>query len=132
MLAKGKWVVNDDFPVAQAAAAVAEWKTLREFFTGDLHVLVPLSVSPADWCRCHLHRADLGAGFAMFFRRQESPFPTLQAGLKDLDPSATYEVSLSETYQEGPKRKMSGKELAAMSVTIDGKPGSLLLRYHRI
>ena len=132
MLGKTKCVISDDFPVAAAKAAIDEWKSLRPFFIGDFHVLVPITVSSADWCAYQFHRADLHAGFAMFFRRQDSPFATMEAKLKNIDPAATYEVSLSEGYTEGPRRKMNGKELANQTIAISQKPGSVLLRYRRV
>ena len=105
---------------------------MRPFLLGDFHLLLPLTVSYHDWCAWQLHREDIVAGVAMFFRRHRSPFPTMEVELKRIIANAHYEVSLSPGYQEAPRRRMRGEELARMSVTIPEMPGSLLLRYERV
>jgi hypothetical protein len=110
---------------------VAEWRSLRSFLLGDFHLLLPLTVAPHDWCAWQRHRDDLDAGVAVFLRRRRSPFPAMAAGLKRIDPAGAYEVSLSPAYEEGPRRPMTGRELARLAVAIDRAPGSLLLRYRR-
>lgn len=131
VLSKGRTLLNDDFPMESARAAVAEWQSVRPFFLGDFHLLLPLTVSSHDWCAWQFHRKELDAGIAMFFRRHRSPFSTMEAALKQVDPQAQYEVSLSSTYREAPRRRMSGRELARLVITISDAPGSLLLRYAR-
>ncbi|HUU22506.1 MAG TPA: glycoside hydrolase family 36 protein [Phycisphaerae bacterium] len=131
VLAKGKTLLDDDFPLADARAAVDEWKSIRQFFLGDFHLLLPLTVGFHDWCAWQFHREDLAAGVAMFFRRHRSPFPTMEIELKCVDPAGQYDVSLSAGYREAPRRRMKGADLSRMSVTIPETPGSLLLRYTR-
>lgn len=132
VMAKGKTLLNDDFPTAEAQAAIAEWKSIRPFFLGDFYLLLPLTVSYHDWCAWQLHREDLQAGIAMFFRRHRSPFSSMEVELRCVDPDGRYDVSLSAGYQEAPHTRMSGRELARLSIAIAEAPGSLLLRYARI
>ncbi len=132
VMAKGKTLLDDDFPIEAARAAIAEWRSIRPFFLGDFHHLLPLTISYHDWCAWQLHRADLNAGVAVFLRRHRSPFPTMEVALKQIDPSAQYEVSLSPGYTVEPGQRMSGTELAHLPITIPTAPGSLLLRYQRI
>ena len=132
VLARGKTLLDDDFPLDEARAAIEEWRSVRPFFTGDFYLLLPLTVSYHDWCAWQLHREDLGAGVAVFFRRHRSPFPSVEIGLECIVPGADYQVSMSPGYAEGPGSRMSGSELANLSVTIPEKPGSLLLRYTRL
>jgi alpha-galactosidase len=131
VLAKGKTLLDDDFPLAKVRAAVEEWKRVRPFFLGDFYLLLPLTVSYHDWCAWQFHREDMDAGVALFFRRHQSPFPTMHASMRRIVPAAQYDVSLSPGYDETPRRRMSGKDLAAISVTIPEAPGSVLLRYSR-
>jgi len=131
VLGRGKTLLGDEFPVAEARAAIAELKGLRPFGLGDFHLLVSLTVSYHDWCAYQCHRQDLGGGFAMFLRRHRSPFPTMAVELKCIDPAAEYEVSLSPGYDEAPRQRISGKDLSRLTVTIPDIPGSLLLRYRR-
>jgi alpha-galactosidase len=128
----GVTVLDVSFPTEAARAAVAEWKSLRPFFTGDIYLLVPITVHYTDWCAWQLHRQDLEAGVALLFRRHHSPFPTMELALRAIDPEANYEVSLSPDYQEAPRQHMPGTQLANLAVTIDQVPGSLLLRYRRV
>ncbi|MBN1808083.1 MAG: alpha-galactosidase [Planctomycetes bacterium] len=132
VLAGGCTLLDDSFPVDDAAAAIAEFRSVRDFFLGDFHLLLPLTVSFHDWCAWQFHREDLAAGIAVFFRRHRSPFPAMQVSLRDIRPDAEYEVSLSERYGEAPWTCMSGAGLADMAVTIQDRPGSLLLRYRML
>ena len=125
-------VMDDGFPMDAARQAVAEWKGLRPLFLGDFHLLLPLSVSASDWCAFQLHRQDLREGFALFFRRHQSPFLTFQADLRQIDPAATYEVTLSAGYQTPPPTRMAGADLRRLAITIDEAPGSVLLRYRKV
>jgi len=132
VLARGKSLLDDDFPLDAARAAVAEWRSIRPFFLGDFHLLLPLTVAHHDWCAWQFHREDLDAGVAVFLRRHRSPFPAMEVRLKRIDPDAEYEVSLSPGYEEATRRIMPGSELDRLTVTVEEIPGSLLLRYRRV
>ena len=132
IMAKGMTLLDDDFPVLEARAAIREWESVRQFFLGDFYPLLPLTVSYHDWCAWQLHRSDLGAGIAVLFRRHRSPFPSMVVELKGIDPDATYEVSSSRGYEEAPKTEMAGRQLTQLSVSISDVPGSVLLRYAQI
>jgi len=132
VLAHGQFLWDKAFPQELARQAIAEWRSIRPFFTGDFHLLVPLTVSEHDWCAWQFHRADLRAGFAMLFRRHRSPYPTATLSLRQIEPDAAYEVSLSQSYDPAPTVRMKGRELQEMSVTIEEWPGSLLVRYKQI
>ena len=132
VLAKGKTLLDDDFPVSEVQAAIREWKSVRPFFLGDFYLLLPLTISYHDWCAWQFHRDDMNAGVAVFFRRHRSPFPTMEVSLKRILPGAQYEVSLSSGYQEAPKERMTGKQLTRLPIVISEMPGSLLLRYAQV
>jgi alpha-galactosidase len=131
-LAKGTLIHQPKFPTRLAKAAIAEWKSLREYFLGDFYLLLPLTAAYHDWCAYQFHRADLGSGFALFFRRHQSPFPTMQMKLRRIDPKARYRVTLARDYEPSRPRTVSGKDLAAMAIRIADQPGSLLLRYAKL
>jgi alpha-galactosidase len=131
VLAKGHLVHRPKFPTRRARAAIAEWRSLREFFLGDFHLLLPLTASAHDWCAYQLHRPDMDAGFALFFRRHRSPFESMDVRLKGVKPSGRYQVSLASAFKAPPPRSVSGGKLARMTVRIPKKPGSMLLRYSR-
>ena len=56
----------------------------------------------------------------------------MELSLKRIDPNARYEVSLSPGYDEAPKKRMTGTELAQMTISIGETPGSILLRYRQV
>jgi alpha-galactosidase len=131
VLAKGQLVHWPKYPTRQAKAAIAEWKSLREFFLGDFYLLLPLTACYHDWCAFQFHRPDMDAGFALLFRRHQSPFETMEVRLKAIAPRARYRVSLATTFKARPARPASGAHLAYMTVRIPDRPGSVLLRYWR-
>jgi alpha-galactosidase len=131
VLPHGRFLWDEAFPHELARQAIAEWRSLRPFLTGDFHLLVPLTVSEHDWCAWQLHRGDLGAGAAMLFRRHRSPYPTATVSLRQIEPEAEYEVSLSPDYAPAPATRMKGSALQELVVTIAERPGSVLLRYQR-
>ena len=127
----GTSVADDAFPADLARQALAEAESLEPYFQGDFYALLPVTTSPAHWCAYQYHRTDMAAGFAVFFRRPQSLFSQMEAGLHGLDAAAEYMVSLSPGYREQPRRRMSGSELEALTVEIPDRPGSVLLRYAR-
>ena len=132
VLSKGKTLLDSDFPIKLAKKAIKEWKSIRKFFTGDFHLLLPLTISYHDWCAYQFHRNDLEEGIALFFRRHKSPFPEIEAGLKDIKTKGKYMVSLSPGFNEKSGQIMDGKNLVELRVRIADLPGSILLRYSRI
>ena len=132
VLAKGKTMLDADFPLDAARQAFAERRSIRPFCLGDFYLLLPLTVSYHDWCAWQLHREDLQAGIAVFFRRHRSPFPAMRVELACIDRDAEYEVSLSPGYEEGPRERMDGRQLAELLVKVPEMPGSVLLRYARL
>jgi alpha-galactosidase len=121
-----------DFPVEQARAAIAEARRLRPLYLGDYTPLLPINVDGSHWCGWQFHRADLGQGFAMLFRRSASPYTSVDVTLRGLKPEATYEVSFSSNYTPEAPRRMTGADLGRLRATIDTAPGSLLVTYRRV
>ncbi len=125
-------ILAEDYPVEQVKAAVEEVKRLRPYLLGDMHLLVPLTVERHDWCAYQFHRPDLGAGCAVFLRRDESPFLTMAAGLREIEDDARYEISLSRTFDQEPFHEIGTWDLKQLTVSIPSAPGSVLLEYRRV
>jgi alpha-galactosidase len=121
----------EDYPAELAAAAIRELKRLRPFWLGDFRTIVPLTAAAHDWSAYQCHRQDRAAGFALFLRRHESPYPLCAARLSWIDPAADYEVRMSPGYGQGEPTRVKGSRLAALDVSIDERPGSLLVEYRR-
>ncbi|MFH1568070.1 MAG: glycoside hydrolase family 36 protein [Gemmatimonadota bacterium] len=122
----------DDYPIDAAHQALAEMARLRPFFLGDHHLLLPLTAAEHDWCAHQFHRADLGAGIALFFRRHHSPFPTMECALKQIDGAARYEVTTATDWRRSAPRQVPGRELAQLAVSLPGQPSSQLLEYRQV
>jgi len=120
-------VPKDD---AWLKAGLEEFHQVRPFFYGDFYPLLAFTPLSSYWGAMQFDRPDLKAGLAMFFRRPDSPFPTINAHLRKIDPAATYSVEIRTELGPGTVRTMSGKELADLAVTIPTKPGSVLVFYH--
>jgi hypothetical protein len=60
-------------------------------------------------------------------RRGASPHASLRVELHAIDPHAQYEVEVRTGLEEGPIRRMSGKDRARFEVAIVNKPGSALV-----
>lgn len=121
-----------DYPAALAKAALGEAKSLRPFYLGDYYPLLPITTSDRDWCAWQLDRPEAGGGFAVFFRRPKSPYTAAEAGLRGLDPSVTYEVTLAEAFEAKDRRKMAGRDLARLRIEIGSAPGSVMLTYRKM
>jgi len=117
------------FAAAQARAAIAEAKALRPLYLGDYYPLTDINLDERHWCGWQFDRPELGRGFAVFFRRPKSPYAVVDAGLRGLDPRATYQVTFAETYVLKDKKQMTGAELARLRVEIGSAPGSVLITY---
>jgi hypothetical protein len=117
-----------DFPIEKAKRMIDEAKSLRQFYLGDYYPLMDINLDERHWCGWQFDRPDLGKGIAMFFRRSQSPYTSVDADLHGLDAKAKYEVNLVDA---GRKLTMTGAELAHLKVEISTAPASLLLRYRK-
>lgn len=123
----------DDYPVDAARAAIAERDRLQTLMLGDHHLLLPLTTQSHDWCAYQFHRPDLAAGFAFFFRRQDSPFPTLECSLRQIDDAAEYDVTVAqESWEREAPKRMPGSELLELKISVPSVGTSVLLEYRKV
>lgn len=120
-----------DFPMQQAVRGIEEVKALRPCYLGDYYPLLPIDLNERHWCAWQFDRADTGEGFAVFFRRADSPYSAVDVQLRGLDAKATYEVSFFDTFDPKEKKTLRGEELAKLRVDIPAMPGSQLVRYRK-
>ncbi len=116
-----------EFDEALARQIVKEQKLVAPLFRGDIYPLTKVTTSEKDWMAYQCHRADLGQGMIMAFRRQESAEDTLVVKARGLKLNATYEL---EDLDAATKRVVSGKELSAgVSIHLPSPRSSNLLIY---
>jgi len=107
-----------------------ETKSLRPYYRGDYYPLTPIDLDDRHWCAWQYNRPDLGAGFVMCFRREQSPDASLRVALHGLDEDARYDITNADT---GEKQELTGSALAAgLDIAIANQPGSALLRYQKV
>jgi alpha-galactosidase len=117
---------------AQSALAdrmIDELKSLRELYLGDYYPLLPIGLADDQWCGWQFDRPELGRGFAMCFRRKDSPYVALGARLRGLDPAANYEVN---DVDAATTHTLSGKELMNLRIEVPAAPGSALVTYRKL
>jgi len=135
-------IVKNDFSPDQVAwfrEAFTAGRRLMPFYEGDFYPLtdnrdavrldgawIVKNREECRWCAWQMHRADLNAGFAIYFRRPNAPNHVFSAKLGGIDENATYEV---ETWK-GATERLSGKALARLAVELR-TPRSFRLVFYR-
>ena len=122
---------GEAYPVDLTRQAMAELRRLRPLMLADYYVLTPVTTSPHDWLAYQFHDPVTESGFALFFRRPESPFETLHAKLHGIDLEGRYSMSFCEGYNCSGRRRLSGVELANLPVTLPTAPGCVLVEYRK-
>ena len=117
------------FPADLFRQVIAEVKMLRPLYNGDFYPLTSINVDDGVWCAWQFDRPELGRGFAMFFRRAQSPHPAIEVALHGLDPSGEYEVTIVDRAKT---QRLTGAQLANLRVEIAAAPGSMLVTYRRL
>jgi alpha-galactosidase len=112
----------------EVLARIREVKDLRPFWLGDYYPLLSINLDETQWCAWQFDRPDMNEGFAMFFRRPQSPYTTTEVALRGLEPSSTYTVTFVDAERE---ITATGAELGKLRVEIPTAPGTMLVRYKR-
>ena len=95
---------------------------------GDFYPLFPHLACESVWYGFQFHRPDLDAGFALVFRRKDSPYVQAELPLKGVHADGKYLV----TYEDRPDcEEVPGKGLFAYPVRIPAAPDSALVHYRR-
>ena len=124
------WIADDPkFDTARAKAITDAYRRVRHLLCGDWYGITGYGRDETRWLASQYHRADLGEGMVLAFRRARCADDTLRVQLKGLDGQTTYEVATSTG---GPVRRMTGRELmAGLDVTLRQAPSSDLITYRR-
>jgi alpha-galactosidase len=121
-------LTSPQFNFARAKANVAELKSLRELWLGDFYPIGTMDVDETKWFGWQFHRADLGKGFVMLFRRPQSTVASMDLKLRGLAKDQKYVVTFADSKKE---QTMTGAELACLRMEIATQPGSALIVYRR-
>jgi len=121
-----------DYPRDLLRQAITEGKRLRKYFLGDFYPLSRINIDPQDWCVFQYHLPAENAGMIMAFRRPESPYTAWRCQLRDIDPGASYRVTISRTYEPEPAITLTGAELQQLKIELDDRPSSVVIEYRRL
>ncbi len=119
----------DNYSIEQCKQAVAETQELREYVLGDFWQLTENNVDPRQWAAWQYHRPEKDDGYAVFFRRQDCPFVTMETSLRGVDADRKYRVRFYYDYTVAKEETLTGKQLQNFAVSIPKRMGSLLVRY---
>lgn len=125
--------LDDGFDLDAAKAAVAEARENQKYWYGDFYPLTPCSTRADEFVAWQMHRADLGAGLVLAFRRTECNVLGVSVGLGGLDPDATYRVEFIDEARRATVKTMRGRDMATdFPLLIPARRASLLVRYRQV
>jgi alpha-galactosidase len=107
--------------------SVALYKKVRPFILGDFYPLFPHSADESVWYGYQFHRPDLNAGFALVFRRKDSPYVRARLNIDGIEDEKEYIVTYEDINEE---KTVSGRELRSFPVEIPS-PGESTIVYYR-
>lgn len=120
---------REDVDLALGRRWVDEFRSLRHIFDGDFYPLSPHTTSEGRWLASQYHRADLGEGLVVAFRRRDCPVASVYLHPCALDPEAVYEV---RSQRSGERTIRRGQELlAGLEIRLDEAPAHELIHYRR-
>jgi alpha-galactosidase len=113
-----------------ARQAIAEVKENQKYFYGDFYPLTGASPEPDQFVAYQVHRADLGAGLVLAFRRAKCNVLAISVPLGGLKPEANYQVDFIDEQRQKTSKVLSGRALGTdLPLTIPQRGASLLVRY---
>ncbi|OGV69213.1 MAG: hypothetical protein A2269_05270 [Lentisphaerae bacterium RIFOXYA12_FULL_60_10] len=119
--------IRPDYPWAWHRRMIRDIRRAQPLYRGDYYPLTGCTPAPDHWAAYQMHRADLGKGFVMVFRRRESIYTSATFHPGGITPEATYELQDADT---GHSRRILGRSLLeGLSISIDEPHQSKLLFY---
>ena len=121
-----------DYPREELKKAIIEGKRIRKFFIGDYYPLTEVTTDQRDWEVIQYHRPSQQDGLVTTFRRPDSPFVSYELrDLREIDPGADYEVTVSKGFVPEAPVRMKGSDLLKFTLAIPDCPGSVIVEYVR-
>jgi len=120
---------DENYQEKRTQQAIRETLVNQKIWYGDFYPMTETDPELGGWTAYQVHRSDLNAGIAVFFRRDASAFSAFQATLRNIDPEAIYQVELRPDYDNVKTVSMKGTELKNYEVKLPEKRLSFMLRY---
>ena len=120
--------LDSGFSIEAARQALAEVKENQKYFYGDFYPLTECSTDPSRFLAYQVHRADLGAGLVLAFRRAKCNTAAISVTLGGIEPQSEYKVEFIDEQRQKTVKTMSGRGLATdLSLMIPQRGASLLV-----
>lgn len=118
-----------DFDSGRAEALLARYREVRPLLAGDWRPLTKYNRDHEGWLASQYHRADMGEGMVLAFRREDCSAPELAVQLRGLEEGTRYAL---ESWAAGGLGEKTAAELAAgLRVSVPAAPGSDVIRYRK-
>ena len=110
---------------------VEDWRKTCGYFLGDFYPLTSYGRSDEAWMAWQFDCPERGEGMVQAFRRAQSPYESIRAKLRGLDPNAVYTLTNLDT---ATSQRIAGKELTELGLVVElgGKPGAAVIQYRRL
>lgn len=122
----------EGYPRGLLRQGIAEGKRLRKYFYGNFYPLEAPGTDPRGWCILQYHRPAAGDGMLLAFRRDQAPAESWECSLREIDPAASYTLSIYRTYDLAETVTLPGAALQRLRVSTAEMPGSVLIEYVRV
>jgi alpha-galactosidase len=120
------------YPRDLLRSAIVEGRRVRKYYFGNFYPLVPVTNRAGDWCVLQYHLPAQDEGMILAFRRHEAGAAETTLSVREISPTAYYEVTRSHEYDRSRPVRLQGAELQQMRVAIPARLGSVLIEYRRI
>ena len=124
------WIADGpEFDMDRAKELTKTYQNVRHLLRGDWYPLTGYSRDAAKWIGSQYHRPDLDEGMVLIFRRERSPYVSMQVKLRGLEEKAAYSLTAQSA---GWTKRASGADLMkGFEITLDEAPSSELIVYTR-
>lgn len=109
--------------------AVAESRDLRPYSLDDFWWLSENDLYPRGWAAYQFHRPLQNDGYALFYRRPNSPYGALDVSLRGLAPDRSYRITVFREFLQDVTATLTGEQLQSLRMQIPDPGQSALLRY---
>ncbi len=123
--------LNNPQWVAWVKQLIGEYREVQPYLYADFHPLLPYSRAEETWTAWQWDRPEQKDGLIMVLRRPQSPFPSIDLSLHQIDPAVQYSVEVRNGFEKGSDKQMSGRELARLHIDLPDCPGSALIFYRK-
>lgn len=108
---------------------LSEAKLVREYASEDFYPLTGYTIDERDWMAFQYNKPETESGLVMAFRREENETPRMTFALRGIDETAMYYLTDAD---DGNRVEMNGAALKYLSIEIDEKRSSRILKYEKI